>query len=115
GVRNAGHIGASAGDVVIDTNGRVINKNSIQASQSVELLATKNIENTDTAKILAHKGNIKLNSKKSVEQSGVVGAKQHIKISADRLAQTKTGEIQGGNVRIQVADTVTNRGLISSR
>ncbi|AIL32247.1 two-partner secretion domain-containing protein [Basilea psittacipulmonis] len=118
GVRNAGHIGASSGDVVIDVNGRIVNQNTIQAQQNIKGVAKGEsgvIDNQASAKILANQGKIRLDAEKSFKQSGVIGAKESINIHAQSLDQTQAGEIEGGEVRLSVKDKLTNRGLINSQ
>jgi filamentous hemagglutinin len=39
GVRNAGHIGAAAGDVKIDSQGKIVNSGTISSTQQAELRA----------------------------------------------------------------------------
>ena len=41
GVRNAGHIGAAAGEVKIDSQGKVINSGTISSTQQAEINAKK--------------------------------------------------------------------------
>ena len=48
GVRNAGHIGAAAGEVKIDSQGKIVNEGFIGGSENAQLNAKKNIENRGT-------------------------------------------------------------------
>lgn len=116
GVRNAGHIGASAGDVVIDVNGKVLNTNQIQAQQQLKIKTKEKIENTNSGKLIAQQGNLELHTEKSLTQSGIVGAGQQLttKVGGD-LIQSKDAQLQGADVHIDVKGKVTNRGLINSR
>ncbi|WP_424411676.1 hemagglutinin repeat-containing protein [Pasteurella sp. PK-2025] len=115
GVRNAGHIGASAGDVVIDVNGKLVNSNQIQAQQQLKIKAKNRIENTNSGKLIAQQGNLELHTEKSLAQSGVVGAGQKIAVKAQQVIQDKEGQLQGADVHINAKGKVTNRGLINSR
>ncbi|HDR1027181.1 hemagglutinin repeat-containing protein [Pasteurella multocida] len=118
GVRNAGHIGASAGDVVIDVNGKIVNQHRIQAQQHVILNAKGDkgsIDNMASAQVLANQGRINVQAEKTLNQSGVIGAKQQIAVQAEAITQSKTGEIQGGEVRLTAQGQVVNRGLINSK
>ncbi|MFC0308679.1 hemagglutinin repeat-containing protein [Gallibacterium trehalosifermentans] len=54
GVRNAGHIGAAAGDVVIDSQGQIINSGYIGAKQNVSLTAPT-IKNQQAGQLVATK------------------------------------------------------------
>ncbi|HDR1205723.1 TPA: hemagglutinin repeat-containing protein [Pasteurella multocida] len=118
GVRNAGHIGASAGDVVIDVNGKIVNQHRIQAHQHVILNAKGDkgtIDNMASAQVLANQGRINVQAEKTLTQSGVIGAKQQIAVQAEAITQSKTGEIQGGEVRLTAQGQVVNRGLVNSK
>ncbi|MGC6378209.1 hemagglutinin repeat-containing protein [Bisgaard Taxon 45] len=118
GVRNAGHIGASAGDVVIDVNGKIVNQHRIQAQQHVILNAKGDkgtIDNMASAQVLANQGRINVQAEKTLNQSGVIGAKQQIAVQAEAITQSKTGEIQGGEVRLTAQGQVVNRGLVNSQ
>ncbi|MFC0997936.1 hemagglutinin repeat-containing protein [Pasteurella multocida] len=118
GVRNAGHIGASAGDVVIDVNGKIVNQHRIQAHQHVILNAKGDkgtIDNMASAQVLANQGRINVQAEKTLNQSGVIGAKQQIAVQAEAITQSKTGEIQGGEVRLTAQGQVVNRGLVNSQ
>ena len=63
GVRNAGHIGASAGSVKIDSQGRIVNSGTISATHQADLNAEKVIENK--GKIETKQGNAVLRSTNS--------------------------------------------------
>ncbi|WP_144265940.1 two-partner secretion domain-containing protein, partial [Haemophilus haemolyticus] len=115
GVRNAGHIGASAGEVKIDSLGRIVNNGYLQAEQRVQLTTQKRIENQVGGKILAHEGDILIQSKQDIAQSGVMSAKRNVAVKAKALKQVEQGEIQGGAIELKVQETLTNRGLINSK
>ena len=115
GVRNAGHIGASAGEVKIDSLGRIVNNGYLQAEQRVQLTTQKQIENQAGGKILAHEGDILIQSKQDIAQSGVMSAKRNVAVKAKALKQVEQGEIQGGAIELKVQETLTNRGLINSK
>ena len=115
GVRNAGHIGASAGEVSIDSQGRIVNSGHIQAQQDLHVRAQQSIDNQKGGHLLSHQGKAKIESQHEVSQSGVIGGKQEVSLSAKALTQTSQGEIQSQAVRINTKETVNNRGLIQSR
>ncbi|WP_118811553.1 hemagglutinin repeat-containing protein [Haemophilus haemolyticus] len=115
GVRNAGHIGASVGEVKIDSLGRIVNNGYLQAEQRVQLTTQKQIENQAGGKILAHEGDILIQSKQDIAQSGVMSAKRNVAVKAKALKQVEQGEIQGGAIELKVQETLTNRGLINSK
>lgn len=74
GVRNAGHIGASAGDVKIDSQGRIVNEGVISATHQADLNAEKVIENK--GKVETKQGNVALRSQTRVEQHGSIVSHQ---------------------------------------
>ena len=115
GVRNAGHIGASAGEVNIDSQGRIVNSGHIQAQQDLHVRAQQSIDNQKGGHLLSHQGKAKIESQHEISQSGVIGGKQEVTLSAKALTQTSQGEIQSQAVRINTKETVNNRGLIQSR
>ena len=115
GVRNAGHIGASAGEVSIDSQGRIVNSGHIQAQQDLHVRAQQSINNQKGGHLLSHQGKAKIESQHEISQSGVIGGKQEVTLSAKALTQTSQGEIQSQAVRINTKETVNNRGLIQSR
>ena len=115
GVRNAGHIGASAGEVNIDIQGRIVNSGHIQAQQDLHVRAQQSIDNQKGGHLLSHQGKAKIESQHEISQSGVIGGKQEVSLSVKALTQTSQGEIQSQAVRINTKETVNNRGLIQSR
>ena len=66
GVRNAGHIGASAETLHIDSQGRIVNTGTLNAAKSTQLTAMQEIENK--GKIENRQGNITLNSALDIKQ-----------------------------------------------
>ncbi|POY43707.1 hypothetical protein C3007_09155, partial [Avibacterium gallinarum] len=90
GVRNAGHIGASVGEVQIDSQGRIINAGTISAAQSAGINAQDTIENK--GKIETKQGDIKLASQRNITQQGAMVARQgNIQVTA-KEAITQNGE-----------------------
>lgn len=90
GVRNAGHIGASAGDVKIDSQGRIINSGTISATHQADLNAEKIIENK--GKIETKQGNAALRSQTRVEQHGSIVSRQGGVLLQTKDKVTQTGE-----------------------
>lgn len=100
GVRNAGHIGASAGNVQIDSQGRVLNSGTISATQSADINAKGSIKNT--GKIETKQGNIKLASQRNIEQQGAVVSRQGgIEYQAKEKITQRGESVAKGNVRYQ--------------
>lgn len=111
GVHNAGHIGAAAGDVKIDSQGKVVNSGTISSTQQAELRAKKTIENT--GKIETKQGNVSLRSQANVAQHGSIVSRQGgISVQAkDNL--TQTGEtVVKGNVTYQAKNIEASKGAL---
>ena len=111
GVRNAGHIGAAAGEVKIDSQGKVINSGTISSTQQAEINAQKSIENT--GKIETKQGNVSLRSQANVAQHGSIVSRQGgISVQAkDNL--TQTGEtVVKGNVTYQAKNIEASKGAL---
>ena len=116
GVRNAGHIGASAGEVKIDSQGNIVNTGQIQASGDVNTTAVGgSITNTKGAGMVSRDGVVQVKAKGEIKQDGQILAKQKADVKGDSLTQGGSGEIVGGNVRLETAGKVVNRGLINAR
>ena len=116
GVRNAGHIGASAGEVNIDSQGNIVNTGQIQASGDVNTTAAGGgITNAKGAGIVSRDGAVQVKAKAEIKQDGQILAKQKADVKGDSLTQGGSGEIVGGNVRLETAGKVVNRGLINAR
>ncbi|AGH39076.1 Large exoprotein involved in heme utilizationor adhesion [Bibersteinia trehalosi USDA-ARS-USMARC-189] len=73
GVRNAGHIGASAETLTIDSQGRIVNRGTLNAQKPVQLTAQNGIDNQ--GKIENKQGDIQLNSKADIQNSGSIVAR----------------------------------------
>ena len=116
GVRNAGHIGASAGEVNIDSQGNIVNTGQIQASGDVNTTAAGGgITNAKGAGIVSRDGAVQVKAKSEIKQDGQILAKQKADVKGDSLTQGGSGEIVGSNVRLETAGKVVNRGLINAR
>ncbi|WP_162621153.1 hemagglutinin repeat-containing protein [Mannheimia varigena] len=121
GVRNAGHIGASADTLQIDSQGRIVNTGTLNAAAPVSLNASKGIDNKgkienkqgniqlnsqadiqNNGSIVARKGNIQKNAKAQIQQSGEAVAKGNITYTAATIHTTKDSLIAAG---VEVKDT----------
>ncbi|WP_156550022.1 filamentous hemagglutinin N-terminal domain-containing protein, partial [Gallibacterium salpingitidis] len=95
GVRNAGHIGAAAGEVKITTTGELINTGYIGAPQDITLQSQHQIGNTGT--VYTQQGNLQATSKqKGIQQQGSLLAKGK--------AQSK------GNITLKAKETINQSG-----
>ncbi|WP_455550471.1 two-partner secretion domain-containing protein [Avibacterium paragallinarum] len=84
GVRNAGHIGASAGEVVIDSQGQIVNQGIISA-----------------------KGDIQANSQNQIRNQGQLLAEAHLATRSSHL-DNRGGTIKGKSAQINVKESVDN-------
>ncbi|VEB75610.1 Hemolysin precursor [Providencia rustigianii] len=86
GVRNAGHIGAEAGNITLSADGKIGNAGVITASQAIDI-----------------------NSQQSIHNQGTVLANQNVQLSAKQaITNTDKGQIVAGR------DTTLNANTISS-
>ncbi|MFU2133963.1 hemagglutinin repeat-containing protein [Gallibacterium anatis] len=97
GVRNAGHIGAAAGEVKITTEGQLVNTGYLGAKQDITLQSQQQIENQTTGVIYSQQGNLQATSKqKGIQQQGSLIAK---------------GKAQGkGNITLKAKETISQSG-----
>ena len=105
GVRNAGHIGASADTLHIDSQGRIVNKGTLNAHHAVQLTGTKGIENR--GKIENRQGNITLNTASDIQQDGSIVARSgHIHKTANQAINQQGETVAKGHITYK-APTVT--------
>ena len=88
GVRNAGHIGASAGSVKINSQGKIVNEGFIGGSENAQLNAKKNIENRGT---VYAKAQTQLNAQNIDNKQGVIAGKQ-IQINTNNVDNRKQSD-----------------------
>ena len=88
GVRNAGHIGASAGEVKIDSQGKIVNEGFIGGSENAQLNAKKNIENRGT---VYAKAQTQLNAQHIDNKQGVIAGKQ-VQLNANNVDNRKQSD-----------------------
>ena len=88
GVRNAGHIGASAGSVKVDSQGKIVNEGFIGGSENAELNAKKNIENRGT---VYAKAQTQLNAQNIDNKQGVIAGKQ-VQLNANNVDNRKQSD-----------------------
>ena len=111
GVRNAGHIGASAGDVKIDSQGRIINEGVISATHQADLNAEKVIENK--GKIETKLGGVALRSQTRVEQHGSIVSHQGGSFVQAKDKVTQTGEtVAKGDVQYLAKNIEVKSGAL---
>ena len=111
GVRNAGHIGASAGDVKIDSQGRIVNSGTISATHQADLNAEKVIENK--GKVETKQGNVALRSQTRVEQHGSIVSHQGGSFVQAKDKVTQTGEtVAKGDIQYQAKNIEVKSGAL---
>ena len=111
GVRNVGHIGASAGDVKIDSQGRIVNEGVISATHQADLNAEKVIENK--GKIETKLGGVALRSQTRVEQHGSIVSHQGGSFVQAKDKVTQTGEtVAKGDIQYQAKNIEVKSGAL---
>ncbi|WP_052752463.1 hemagglutinin repeat-containing protein [Tatumella morbirosei] len=93
GVHNAGNIGASAGDVVVNADGSISNSGYITATKNLQLTTQGNLDNqghlyasTDTT----------VSSRGTLTNSGVIAAQNNTVVSAAGINSSKTSVLAAG-------------------
>lgn len=109
GVRNAGTIGAEAGDVAITADGKLVNSGAIAADGNMVLGLKGDLDNT--ADLLAN-GALTVTTDTRINNSGKLQAGQQLMLAALDLDNAATGDIGGLNTQVDVGQTLINRGLI---
>ncbi|WP_298664775.1 hemagglutinin repeat-containing protein, partial [uncultured Haemophilus sp.] len=114
GVRNAGHIGASAGSVKIDSQGKIVNEGFIGGSENAQLNAKKNIENRGT---VYAKAQTQLNAQNIDNKQGVIAGKQ-VQLNAnnvDNRKQSDKGSLIVASEKVSIkAKNLDNSGTKSN-
>ena len=103
GVHNAGALGASAGDVVVNADGTLTNSGAINASQNIQLAASATVDNQ--GKVYAA-GNTEITSQASLSNTGLIAAGADTRISA--------GNINSGAQSVLAAGVASDGKLASS-
>jgi filamentous hemagglutinin len=78
GVRNAGQIGASAGEVVIGSDGRIENSGRISSATQLTAQADKSIDNSGT---LFAQGDLALSAAGDIDNKGIVSAQGNARLT----------------------------------
>lgn len=114
GVRNAGHIGASAGSVKIDSQGKIVNEGFIGGSENAQLNAKKNIENRGT---VYAKAQTQLNAHNINNKKGVIAGKQ-VQLNTnnvDNRKQSDKGSLIVASEKVSIkAKNLDNSGTKSN-
>ncbi|HEX8980386.1 MAG TPA: filamentous hemagglutinin N-terminal domain-containing protein, partial [Parasulfuritortus sp.] len=105
GVRNAGQIGASAGDVVVTADGQLVNSGRITSSGQTTLQSNSDVTNSGT---LYAQGNLTLTSAGTLTNSGFLAAQGDATLSANQVA---SGALLGAG--IQSDGTLASSGTLA--
>ncbi|MEH8053821.1 hemagglutinin repeat-containing protein [Gallibacterium anatis] len=97
GVRNAGHIGAAAGEVKISSEGQLVNTGYIGAKQDIRLQSRQQTENQANGILYSQQGDLSVTSHQAgITQQGSFIAK---------------GKAQGkGNITLKAKETISQSG-----
>ncbi|MCT8573348.1 hemagglutinin repeat-containing protein [Glaesserella parasuis] len=114
GVRNAGHIGASAENLNIDSQGRIINTGTINAQQEIQLTGNQGIENK--GKIENRQGHIQLSTPATIKQDGSIVARGgHIHQTANQAIHQQGETVAQGHITYRASSvSASTSSLIAS-
>ncbi|MFP5350106.1 MAG: filamentous hemagglutinin N-terminal domain-containing protein, partial [Gammaproteobacteria bacterium] len=111
GVRNAGHIGASVGDVVVTADGRLENAGRIDAATHARLQSQAGVRNSGT---VYAQGDVAVGTRGDIDNSGVIAARGNAVLTADgatgRVTGTATSVLGAG---IQTDGTIGTSGALT--
>ena len=94
GVRNAGHIGASAGSVKIDSQGRIINEGVISGKQDVQINTKSDF--VQKGKVETARGDVLVGAKNKITQMGSTISGGHIRYQANSVEAGKSSVLAAG-------------------
>ncbi|WP_373781491.1 hemagglutinin repeat-containing protein, partial [Glaesserella sp.] len=114
GVRNAGHIGAGAENLKIDSQGRIVNTGTLNAKHVVQLTGTKGIEHR--GKIENRQGDITLNTEGDIQQDGSIVARDgHVYQTANQAIHQQGETVAKGDITYKAPSvTASASSLIAS-
>ena len=118
GVRNAGHIGASVGEVKVTADGRLINTGAINAQTHIQLQA-RDIENQST---FYSQGTLTASADNMIN-AGIIAAQNDLSLQAQTIENREDaliaaginteGRLTGtGSLNLEVTQTLHNQGDI---
>ncbi|MEI2419008.1 hypothetical protein V6O07_01945, partial [Arthrospira platensis SPKY2] len=112
GVRNAGHIGASAGQLVVTADGRLENTGNLVASGNVVIETASALQNS--GQVLALQ-NVAVKAATTADNTGGrIAAAQHATVRSQDLINLG-GTIEAGDTLEIDAEHIANSGLIDAR
>ncbi|WP_380181722.1 hemagglutinin repeat-containing protein, partial [Kalamiella sp. sgz302252] len=107
GVRNAGELGASAGELKLSVDGKLENSGTLQSSDALQI-ASKSDQN-NSGKILSQQ-TVTLSADGTLRNSGLVSAGSNATLSANRIESTSEGTLAAG---VDGSGALTQSGNLS--
>lgn len=118
GVRNAGEIGASAGDIAITADGMLVNSGQIKSTQQLAVNTAAGIENSG---VLYAQGNTQLTTAGKLSNSGTIAAAGDTSLRAAEVNSSRdsvlgagvksdNSAITSGTLRIDASGKLTAQG-----
>ena len=106
GVRNAGTVGAAAGEVVVTADGKLVNQGTLISGDHPLTISTRGIDNAGT---LSSERNLTLSSVGDVVNTGLLHAGQELTLDTAEQLANRQGTIEGARLAIR-ADNLVNDG-----
>ncbi|MQA41712.1 hemagglutinin repeat-containing protein [Rugamonas aquatica] len=112
GVRNAGAIGAAAGDLVVTSEGRLENTGSLAASLALSAKAKDGVANSGG---MSAGGALKLSTAAAVSNSGTISGTGGLQLTADTLSNSNLISSSGRAVLAMQGDVDNSHGVIQAQ
>lgn len=109
GVRSAGTVGSTGGDLVLQNNGWLMNTGTLQAKGDLHISIQGDIHNSGT---LYASNNQVTDATGTVTNSHQIQAGNILSLSAGHIDNVVTGEMLATTNQLKATHTLTNRGLI---
>jgi filamentous hemagglutinin len=93
GVRNYGQLGASAGSIVINSQGKIENHAQMQAASNIELTSQQTVSNH---KQIYAKGQLSIEAKQTIANQGTMVAGHDLSLTSQRVTNQKQAVIAAG-------------------
>ena len=111
GVRNAGNIGASVGEVIVTVEGRLENAGRITSASHTQIDTSGGIDNSGT---IYAQGNASLGTRDNIDNSGVIAALGNATLAAtganSQITSTNSSVLGAG---VQADGSIGNSGVLS--
>ncbi|MCC8381573.1 hemagglutinin repeat-containing protein [Xenorhabdus sp. PB30.3] len=120
GVRNAGHLGAQAGDVLLNSNGKLINSGSITASGNITSQNKGSLVNqgemaagVDKNGKLTQPGRLTIDSRGQLTNGGTLAASENITLKNEGNWLNQ-GQVQAHELVVRSEGHLTNSGKLTA-